>query len=416
VIATLWLFALGIPARHELMLGTCLDGQCGRFELSEGTAQTLQDLGLSLHIYAAYLSVLAAVAVLACVVAATVVFWRRPNSWMPLFVAFTLVAFLPAYFLSVMEALVRTNPDLRLVVSVAQGVGVWFMLVFSYVFPNGRFFPHWTRPLAVLATATALALLFFAPIRLFVLSASFVEVVLTNALVGLMIAAVVALVFRYRHGSNAAEKQQIKWFVFGFSALVVGGIVHSLGPVLFPSLRQPGMPELLYMVVGGTLNIVYLLLLVASFLLAILRHRLLDIDVIISRALVYGPLSAVLVVLYLVSVMIFQRIFLLLTAQESTLALIISTLATAAAFRPLQEFVQSEIDRRFYRTKYDADQILTAFTDTLRHEVDLDNLSDRLSGVVQEAMQPTHVSLWLRRGVTPRDALPMHRPDFPQSH
>ncbi len=133
--------------------------------------------------------------------------------------------------------------------------------------------------------------------------------------------------------------------------------------------------------------------------IAVLRSRLFDIDVVINRTLVYGSLTAMLAAVYFGGVTATQAIFRALTGQEEQPQLaivVVSTLVIAALFNPLRRRIQSFIDRRFYRRKYDAAKTLEAFSAKLRDETDLDALSDDLVGVVRETMQPAQVSLWLR--------------------
>jgi hypothetical protein len=161
------------------------------------------------------------------------------------------------------------------------------------------------------------------------------------------------------------------------------------------------------MIVGFALSQVLFIVGVAAFNflpiavgIAVLRYRLYDIDIIINRTLVYGTLTVTLIALYSGGIVVLQRLFVLLTGQRSTLAVVASTLLIAALFTPMRRRIQSFIDRRFYRSKYDAAKTLQEFSEKLRDETDLEALNDDLVGVVRETMQPAHVSLWLRPETT----------------
>ncbi len=196
--------------------------------------------------------------------------------------------------------------------------------------------------------------------------------------------AVISLVVRFRR-ARGDVRQQIKWFASA-AALTLVWIL------LFGQASLRGLPGIIVALSG--------LLVIPSIPIAtgiaILRYRLYDIDRIINRTLVYGSLSAILVALYFGGIVVLQRVFVLLTGQQSTLAVVASTLAIAALFNPLRRRVQGFVDRRFYRRKYDARKTLEVFSAKLREETDLDALTDDLVGVVRETMQPEHVSLWLR--------------------
>jgi hypothetical protein len=196
--------------------------------------------------------------------------------------------------------------------------------------------------------------------------------------------AVLSLVFRYRH-SNRVERQQIKWFVYAAILFVCPIAVDLLG-IDLPEFWNNAITALsvtaLYTAIG----------------IAILKYRLYDIDVIINRTLVYGALTALLAAVYFGAVTTTQALFRLLTGQDDLpqLVIVMSTLVIAALFDPFRRRIQTFIDRRFFRRKYDARKTIEDFSAQLREETNLDRLGEDLVGVAKETMQPAHISLWIR--------------------
>ena len=201
-------------------------------------------------------------------------------------------------------------------------------------------------------------------------------------LLGLIIGGVVSLSLRFRR-SRGRERLQMKWFTFAALMILVNVVLGSI------------LPEFDASFVSGAMFVIAIAALPVTCGIAIVKHQLYEIDAIINRTLVYGALTAILVVSYLGIVFLLQRALAGVT-QESDVAVAASTLAVAAMFRPLRVRVQAFIDRRFYRRKYDAQHTLESFSSRLRDEVDLDHLSRDLVLVVRDTMQPAHASVWLR--------------------
>jgi hypothetical protein len=222
-----------------------------------------------------------------------------------------------------------------------------------------------------------------------------VEVLGRVGMASLLLSFVVSVISVFLRLQNAEgrERQQIKWFAYG------GAVFLGASFFLQAAGEQIGEWAIFVVMVTG------LLVIPVAVGIAILRYRLYDIDVIINRTLVYGALTATLVAVYFGAVVLLQRLFVALTGGKSTLAVVTSTLVIAALFNPLRRRIQSFIDRRFYRSKYDARKTLESFSAKLRDETDLDALSDDLVGVVRETMQPAHVSLWLRPDPPPRESV-----------
>jgi len=216
-----------------------------------------------------------------------------------------------------------------------------------------------------------------------------------------ILASALSLVMRYRR-SGGEEREQIKWIAFAASVVGLLYMIALVSSFIVPSeiWFAAGLPLWLDFLEYAALLSFTTVPIAMGF--AVLRHRLYDINILINRTLVYGSLTAALVTLYFGGIVVLQRLFVLLTGQQSTLAVVASTLLIAALFNPLRRRIQSFIDRRFYRAKYDARKTLEVFSSKLRDETDLEALSGDLVGVVRETMQPAHVSLWLRPDTKPQ--------------
>jgi hypothetical protein len=210
--------------------------------------------------------------------------------------------------------------------------------------------------------------------------------------IGIVVSLVWSQIYSYRRVSTPAQRRQTKWVVFGTTLAVAGTFPFQL-PVDLSLVGGDTPLTLLVLRSGFALSF---LLVPISISVAMLRSHLFDIDVLINRTLVYGSLTAMLIGLYFGAIVVLQRLFVALTGDKSTLAVVASTLLMAALFNPLRRRTQSFIDKRFYRGKYDARKTLESFSAKLRDETNLDALAEDLVGVVRETIQPAHVSLWLR--------------------
>jgi hypothetical protein len=227
------------------------------------------------------------------------------------------------------------------------------------------------------------------------------ELVLLLLFVACILASAVSLILRYRH-SGGEVREQIKWIALAGS--FVGLLLSTaLGLIIVSEvMRGSGGSTPLWL--RGLLFVMVLSFACVPVAIgfAVLKYRLYEIDLLINRTLVYGSLTVSLAVVYFGGVTVTQAIFRALTGQQEQpqLAVVVSTLVIAALFNPFRRRIQSFIDRRFYRRRYDAAKTLEAFSVKLRDETNLDALCDDLVGVVRETMQPAHVSLWLRPSAT----------------
>ena len=278
-------------------------------------------------------------------------------------------------------------------------VGVTLIVTFTLLlFPNGSLVsPRWRIVgwLAALTAATGVAGLAFASGPLnnapfvdnpYPLLGEFGHSLFYGGFLGLVLLAMGAsasFVVRYRR-SAGAERQQLKWLVLEAVLIAIATVITGLAQAFAPDYKPA---QVLYIAV--------LSLMPVAIGVAVLRYRLYDIDVLINRALVYGATTAGIAVAFFVGIVVFQTILRPITSG-SEIAVAVSTLASVALAQPLRARMQGVVDRRFYRSRYDAARTLDAFSDQLRDEVDLDAVRADLVDAVRDTVQPAHASVWLR--------------------
>jgi hypothetical protein len=397
VVPSLGLFVANLLVYDRQLQSACvgplLCGLTGALNARE--LQALPKIGLSGGVYAALFTIsLAIIAAIWCGVG-FLIFWRRSDDWLALLAAFFLVMFSitpsgnnPGF------VILFAYPVLALPISLVSFLGQVSIGVFFLLFPNGRFVPRWMGLILLLGIIDAFLNNFPSPTSTFETNWP-VWLKQLDTLVGSG-AIIFSQIYRYRRVSTPVQRQQTKWIVLGATTAV--GILIGLlviGPLISSSVQQ----SLLGGVIINFTFYVAFLLFPLSIGFSILRYRLYDIDVLINRALVYGTLTVSLALVYFGLVIGLQALVRLFTGEalQSPIVIVASTLAIAALFQPLRHRIQAIIDRRFYRRKYDAARTLEEFSLTLRNELELSQLSEQLLNVVQETMQPTQVSLWLRK-------------------
>jgi hypothetical protein len=377
-----------IPVQIAYNEMVCSGPACAADQLSPADLAQLQQAGLSLSFYAVYQVVTNTAFVLLFVGVGAVIIWRRSDDWFAIFTATSLALMGFSFtFGGPPPAILERSSPLVILVEILVVAGDVALPTFFYLFPDGRFVPRWTRwVVPVLVVVEAIAA--FRPGGLGV-AYNVYSILVTLILI-------VVVIYRYTRVSTIVQRQQTKYVVFGscLAAIGVAGL-NVFSGVAYPGNNPPAGVALL---VNNTAWQLCLVLIPLSIAMAILRSRLWDIDLIIRRTLVYAALTALLAAVYFGSVVVLQSIFSAVTGQQrSELVTVLSTLAIAALFVPLRARVQRIIDQRFYRGKYDAARTMAEFGASLRDEVDMDTLTERLQVVVDKTMQPKSVGLWLTK-------------------
>ncbi len=400
IVLILAFFFANLPVYFAQLHTICAGSVCARWQLTPANARALQNAGISVSLYAIFNLVLSLFSSLVWFAVAAFIAWRKSNDWLALLASLLLVS----------EGAVQFSGSLSTPLGYSSTAWyiptVFFLLLESTLyllvlslFPNGRFVPGWMRWLVTAEIASGVIFFLLSssspnietllnPLTAWQLLFLWVHIIGAICIIG-------GQIYRYRRVSSPTERQQTKWVILGFIGGPVLAAVFLIPPLLFPSLSAAD--SLYFLLYKPVFSIVFLLT-PLCFGIAILRYRLWDIDVLINRTLVYGLLTVSLTLVFFGLVIGLQSLVGLFTGQvlQSPVVIVASTLAIAALFQPLRRRIQAIIDRRFYRRKYDAAHTLAAFSATLRNEVDLQQLREHLVAVVEETMQPSHVSLWLR--------------------
>ena len=393
-LAYLAFFLIELRLDYNQLLLPCEGEGCDWAAITEAEAAALAGWGLTTRFYSGVLAgaVLLTVAIFSFLGA--LIFWREGKSRIGFFVSLFLMIS-PIVWYADADNVAANYPALALPSTVLSIIGIWIQFVLLYLFPNGKFYPRWASiPLVltwIVVVITTLSLGGFLPPGLLDdFWRGFVPFLLALALPGVL------QIFRYFRNATAVERLQTRWVVFGFVLYFLGPFfwyVFFGGEVFF----QPGEPRLLASLFGWVLIQLMLLAFLSTIVIAILRYRLWDLDLIIRRTLIYGSLTGALALFYFGAVVLLQAVFGGLAGDAgSPLVTVMSTLAIAALFNPLRTRLQGFIDRRFYRKKYNAELSIARFAASARDEVDLNRLAGSLLAAVDETMRPETTNLWLR--------------------
>ena len=323
-----------------------------------------------------------------------VIFWRRSDDWMALFVALVLVLagtnFSPTSY--VLPVALGPTSLLGNLGTGVQALGWSSLVLFFALFPNGRFVPGWTRwvTLAVLACLLSWAIPSNWPYSV----VRWPPLLFVCVILGLFLPLVFAQLYRYRSVSTALERQQTKWIVFGMTLGTLADMTNLLPAFLVPALRQPGPAHVLYSVFGeATLSLFLLVPLAIGF--AVLRYRLWDIDIIINRTLVYGLLTACVIGLY---VLVVVGLGTLLSVQGNLLISLLATGLVAVLFQPLRERLQRAVNRLMFGERDDPYRILLRLGSRLEETLTTDSVLPTIVETVAQALKLPYTAITWGQG------------------
>ena len=366
----------------------CLRPPCLEMQVNIGQAIILDLRGINISLYAGIITSIEVILYLTNLLIGIFIYVRKSNDWLAVFVSLMLITTLQA---DLRRSIILVHPVLFWPLTILGLLNSSLIIIFFFIFPTGSFRPRWT---AVLAFVLIVFYLVFPVINgVSIVPQNWVSILATIILIVLGLCSLGVFVFRYRNIFNQTQRTQIRWVIYGVAVTWGGALVLVLLRELLPVINGNALLFISW-------NIVFLawnLFLPVSILIAVLSAALLDIDILIRRTLAYTILTIILLFVYIITVLGLQKLFEVATGQSSPVIAIVSTLLIAALANPLRQRIQQNIDRIFYRERYSMELAVQSFSETVREDVDLDQISTLLSNTVKEALQPEFMSIWMCR-------------------
>jgi hypothetical protein len=389
VLSTVTLFAVGLPFRQAEVAATLLG-------LSPAQELVLRELGVFAQ-QQARLVLLAESAVPALFLAiALLVFWRRSDDWVAIFVSAGLVTYI-AWVSPALTALASAETVWRVPATFIQAAGMTFAVTFFLIFPDGRFVPRWTRIFLGMVVGWATLWVVF-PASPFNLSNVYALPLPTFAMIATCWAVgVTAQLYRFSHVSSQVQRQQTKWVMSATFVAIAAYLLFGFNRFVVPIVSGPMLPQVVFDLIGVPLFLAVLLVVPTAFAISILRYRLWDIDIIVNRVLVYGTLTAIVGGTFPTAIALSQRLFVALTGETSDAAIVLTVLVVGSIFTSVKGRLQALVDRHV-KPAAGPRRSATAFAEQVRSVIevlDVENLARRACEEAHRTFDATGGAVYL---------------------
>ena len=380
------LFLITIPVYFQQLNQICVKQPCLAMQLSIGQAIILELSAFKFSTYAQIILGIQGLVYLLNLAIGMFIYIRKSKEWLAVIVSLMLITTFSADLYTGFQIAYPAAMGLALLL---MGVNTILLIVFLYIFPTGSFLPRWTALLAVFWILILFTNSIFPSLTM--VTPGRPELFAFLLLAGLFVSSILVLLYRYRVVFNPIQRDQTKWVVFGVVVTWGGEIMFNLLRLALPIFSQNAV----FLISWNIITLTWTLIFPVSMLFAVLSSALLDIDVLIRRTLAYTVVIISLLIIYIGSVLLLQKIFEVITDQRSPLISIISTLVIAAISTPLRQRIQDNLNKIFFRNHYNTELTVQEFSESARSDVDLDEISTQLVHVVQNTLQPEFLSLWL---------------------